>query len=151
MSHPGPAASWPAAISRTLRSTLAQLGAERHYEDHMLLTTLEPCGMNRGAAVQASVGCLLYAGSDPHGSTGSLVFGTPQAQRRRLRAAGPLDNERGRLAALLHIVWLLLMPASAHVLAAEAFRTCSTDKPGRAQRRSSYSQTPPRAKLAWPT
>src|SRR5258706_6426652 len=60
----------------------------------------------------------------PHGSTGSLVFGAPQAQRRRLRVAGPLDNERGRLAALLHIVWLLRMPAGAHVLAAEAFRTC---------------------------
>jgi tRNA(Arg) A34 adenosine deaminase TadA len=100
-------------------NALAQLGAGRHYEDHMLLTTLEPCGMCHGAAVQATVGCLLYAGSDPYGGTGSLVFGTPQAQRRRLTVAGPLDNERGRLAALLHIVWLLLMPAGAHVLAAQ--------------------------------
>ena len=90
--------------------------------------------MRRGAAVQATVGCVLCAGSDPHGGTGSLVFGTPQAQRRRLRMAGPLDNERGRLAALLHIVWLLRMPAGTHVLAAQAFRTCSTDRPGRAHR-----------------
>jgi hypothetical protein len=64
----------------------------------MLLTTLDPCGMCHGAAVQASVGCVLYAGSDPHGGTGSLVFGTPQAQRRRLRVAGPLDNECARRA-----------------------------------------------------
>jgi hypothetical protein len=28
--------------------------------------------------------------------------GTPQAQRRRLRVAGPLDNQRARLAVLLH-------------------------------------------------
>lgn len=114
-------------------NALAHFGAERHYEDHMLLTTLEPCGMCHGAAVQATVGYVLYAGSDPHGGTGSLVFGTPQAQRRRLRVAGPLDNERGRPAALLHIVWLLRMPAGARVLAAQAFRTCSTDKPRRAQ------------------
>ena len=82
------------------------------------------------SSLQAAVGCVLYAESDPHGGTGSLVFGTPQAQRRRLRVAGPLDDECARLAALLHIVWLLRMPAGAHVLAAQAFRTCSTDKPG---------------------
>ena len=100
-------------------NALAQLGAGRHYQDHMLLTTLEPCGMCHGAAVQATVGCVLYAGSDPYGGTGSMVFGTPQAEWRRLRVIGPLDNERGRLAALLHIVWLLRMPAGAHVLAAQ--------------------------------
>jgi hypothetical protein len=75
--------------------------------------------MCHGAAVQATVGGVRYAGSDPYGGTGSLVFGTPQAQRRRLTVMGPLDNERGRLAALLHIVWLLRMPAGAHVLAAQ--------------------------------
>jgi tRNA(Arg) A34 adenosine deaminase TadA len=100
-------------------NALAQLGASRHYEDHTLITTLEPCGMCHGAAVQASVGSLLYAGADPYGGTGSLVFNTPQARRRRLGVVGPLDDERGRLAALLHIVWLALHPAGAHVLAAQ--------------------------------
>ena len=56
-------------------NALAQLGADRHYEDHALLTTLEPCGMCHGAAVQATVGSLAYAGSDPYGGTGDLVFG----------------------------------------------------------------------------
>jgi tRNA(Arg) A34 adenosine deaminase TadA len=37
-------------------NALAQLGADRHYEDHALLTTLEPCGMCHGAAIQASIG-----------------------------------------------------------------------------------------------
>jgi tRNA(adenine34) deaminase len=39
-------------------NALAQLTSDRHYEDHALLTTLEPCGMCHGAAVQASVGSL---------------------------------------------------------------------------------------------
>jgi hypothetical protein len=33
--------------------------------------------------------------------------------------AGPLDDERGRLAELLHIVWIPQMPAGPHVLAAQ--------------------------------
>ncbi len=100
-------------------NALARLGADRHYEDHALLTTLEPCGMCHGAAVQATVGALAYAGADPYGGTGDLVFRTPQARRRPLRLTGPLPDERGRLAELLHIVWLLQMPAGRHVLAAQ--------------------------------
>jgi tRNA(Arg) A34 adenosine deaminase TadA len=100
-------------------NALAQLRAGQDYEDHALITTLEPCGMCHGAAVQATVGSVLYAGPDPYGGTGALVFTTPQAQRRSLQVTGPLDDERGRLAALLHIVWLMFVPAGAHVLAAQ--------------------------------
>ena len=100
-------------------NALAQLGADRHYQDHLLLTTLEPCGMCHGAAVQATVGSLAYAGSDPYAGTGDLVFGTPQARHRPLRVTGPLEDERGRLAELLHIVWILRLPAGPHVLAAQ--------------------------------
>jgi tRNA(Arg) A34 adenosine deaminase TadA len=101
-------------------NALAQLASERHYEDHLLLTTLEPCGMCHGAAVQATVGELRYAAADPYAGTAGLVFGTPQARRRQLVVTGPLDDERGHLAALLHIVWLLLRPATRdHVLAAQ--------------------------------
>ncbi len=46
-------------------NALAKLGAHRHYDDHLLLTTLEPCGMCHGAALQATVGGVRYAGSDP--------------------------------------------------------------------------------------
>ncbi len=100
-------------------NALARLGADRHYQDHALLTTLEPCGMCHGAAVQATIGTLGYAGADPYGGTGDLVFGTPQARRRPLRVTGPLADERGRLAELLHIVWILQRPAGPHVLAAQ--------------------------------
>jgi tRNA(Arg) A34 adenosine deaminase TadA len=100
-------------------NALAQLGPDRHYPDHLLLTTLEPCCMCHGAAVQASVGSLAYAGADPYAGTGGLVFGTPQARQRPLRVTGPLDDERGRLGELLHIVWIVRKPAGPHVLAAQ--------------------------------
>jgi tRNA(Arg) A34 adenosine deaminase TadA len=100
-------------------NALTQLGADRHYEDHALLTTLEPCGMCHGAAIQASVGSLAYAGSDPYAGTGHLDFGVPQTGHRPLRVTGPLPGERGRLAELLHLVFLLQRPAGPHVLAAQ--------------------------------
>jgi tRNA(Arg) A34 adenosine deaminase TadA len=100
-------------------NALAQLAAGRRHDDHVLLTTLEPCGMCHGAAIQAGVGALRYAGADPYGGTGSLAFGTPQSERRRLAVLGPLDDHRGRLAELLHILWLVARPAGPHVLAAQ--------------------------------
>jgi tRNA(Arg) A34 adenosine deaminase TadA len=100
-------------------NALAQLTAGRPYADHALLTTLEPCGMCHGAAVQAGVGVLRYAAADPYGGTGALDFGTPQAQRRGLAVTGPLPDARGRLAEFLHILWLVTRPAGPHVLAAQ--------------------------------
>jgi tRNA(Arg) A34 adenosine deaminase TadA len=99
-------------------NALAQLGPDRHYTDHALLTTLEPCAMCHGAAIQASVGSLAYAGADPYGGTGAVVFGTPQARHRPLPVTGPLTDERGRLSELLHITWIMRV-AGPHVLAAQ--------------------------------
>ncbi|MDF5758999.1 deaminase [Spongiactinospora sp. TRM90649] len=92
-------------------NALAGLVSGRRYDDHGLLTSLEPCGMCHGAAVQATVGAVHYAGADPFGGTGHLVFDTPQARRRPLRMHGPLPGERGRFAVLLHISWLLRLGA----------------------------------------
>jgi tRNA(adenine34) deaminase len=100
-------------------NALAGLRAGAGYRDHVLLTTLEPCGMCHGAALQAGVGALRFAGADPYAGTGALDFGTPQARRRGLAVHGPLAGERGRLAELLHIVWLVSMPARPHVIAAQ--------------------------------
>ncbi len=99
-------------------NALACLPAGGHYRDHTLLTTLEPCVMCHGAAVQARVGRLIYAGADPYAGTGSQLFATPQARRYPLEITGPLDDDRGRLAGLLHIVYLLQRPAGSHVIAA---------------------------------
>jgi tRNA(Arg) A34 adenosine deaminase TadA len=35
----------------------------RHYEDHILVTTLEPCCMCLGAAVQSTITRLQFAGA----------------------------------------------------------------------------------------
>ena len=73
-------------------NALAGLPPTRHYEDHVLLTTLEPCCMCLGAAVQSATTHLQFAGRDPYGgASGTLQIDTPQARRRPLgdhRAAG---------------------------------------------------------------
>jgi tRNA(Arg) A34 adenosine deaminase TadA len=108
-----------AHVAHAELNALAGLAPERHYQDHALLTTLEPCGMCHGAAIQACVGRMAFAAADPYAGTGTLVFPTIQAQRHPLTVVGPLDGTRGRLAELLHIVYLLQRPARPHVIAAQ--------------------------------
>jgi tRNA(adenine34) deaminase len=110
--------AWTGVAHAELKA-LAQLAPDRHYTDHVLLTTLEPCAMCHGAAIQASVGSLAYAGADPYGGTGTVVFDTPQARHRPLPVTGPLPDERGRLCELLHITWIMRV-AGPHVLAPQA-------------------------------
>ena len=97
-------------------NALALLPPGRHYEDHLLLTTLEPCCMCLGAAVQATFTRLHFAGRDPYGGASGLVIDTPQALRRPLTVTGPLNGWPGRFAELLHIRWLLDYRASEPVL-----------------------------------
>jgi tRNA(adenine34) deaminase len=97
-------------------NTLAGLPPTRHYEDHILLTTLEPCCMCLGAAVQSSITHLHFAGRDPYGGASALQIDTPQARRRPLMITGPLASPRGWFAELLHVRWLIEFGASRHVL-----------------------------------
>jgi tRNA(adenine34) deaminase len=106
-------------------NALAMLPPTRHYEDHLLVTTLEPCCMCLGATVQATITRLHYAAPDAYAGSSHLVIDTPQARRRPLRVHGPLDDHRGRFAELLHLVWLLDMPAAPAVL--QAHRTHRSD------------------------
>src|SRR5215472_1281977 len=97
-------------------NALALLPPVRHYEDHILLTTLEPCCMCLGAAVQATFTRLHFAGRDPYGGASGLVVDTPQALRRPLAVTGPLAGLPGRFAELLHVRWLLDFRAAEPVL-----------------------------------
>jgi len=97
-------------------NALALLPPGRHYEDHLLLTTLEPCCMCLGAAVQATFTRLHFAGRDPYGGASGLVIDTPQALRRPLTVTGPLTGWPGRFAELLHVRWLLDYRASEPVM-----------------------------------
>jgi tRNA(adenine34) deaminase len=97
-------------------NALAQLESGLDWEHVTLLTTLEPCGMCHGAAIQSTVTRLYFAGRDPYGGTGGLRFDTPQARRRQLRVAGPLPGARGALAEIMHIAFLLSRESAAHVI-----------------------------------
>lgn len=106
-------------IAHAEMNALAQLPPTRHYEDYILLTTLEPCCMCVGAAVQSTITRLHFAGRDPYGGASQLRVETPQARRRPLVITGPLADPRGQLAELLHIRWLLEYRAGRHVLDAQ--------------------------------
>jgi tRNA(adenine34) deaminase len=97
-------------------NALALLPPVRHYEDHVLLTTLEPCCMCLGAAVQATITRLRFAGRDPYGGASQLVVDTAQARRRPLVVTGPLAGLPGRFSELLHVRWLLDFGASEPLL-----------------------------------
>jgi tRNA(Arg) A34 adenosine deaminase TadA len=99
-------------------NALAQLGSQRHWQDAALLTTLEPCAMCHGAAIQATVARVFFAGRDPYGGTAGARFGNPQARRRQLIIDGPLPGASGALAEMLHIA-LMMQRGTAHVLAAQ--------------------------------
>jgi tRNA(Arg) A34 adenosine deaminase TadA len=97
-------------------NALAGLPPTQHYEDHLLLTTLEPCCMCLGAAVQSTITRVHFAGRDPYGGASGLMIDTPQARRRPMAVTGPLADLRGRFAELLHVRWLLDFGASQPVL-----------------------------------
>ena len=99
-------------------NALAQLPPTRHYEDHILLTTLEPCCMCLGAAVQSTITSLHFAGRDPYAGAALLRVETAQARRRPLVITGPLADSRGQFAELIHIRWLLDYGAAQPVLEA---------------------------------
>jgi tRNA(Arg) A34 adenosine deaminase TadA len=97
-------------------NALALLPPDRGYEDHTLLTTLEPCCMCVGAAVQSKLTQIRFAGRDPYAGASGLMIDTPQVRRRPIVVTGPLPDARGRFAELLHIRFLLNAPASTRVL-----------------------------------
>jgi tRNA(Arg) A34 adenosine deaminase TadA len=101
-------------------NALAQLPPTRHYEDYMLLTTLEPCCMCVGAAVQSTITRLYFGGRDPYAGASQQRVLTPQARRRPLVITGPLADPRGQFAELLHVRWLLEFGAARPVLDAHA-------------------------------
>jgi tRNA(Arg) A34 adenosine deaminase TadA len=76
-------ASWAYChVAHAEINALAGLPPTQHYEDHILLTTLEPCCMCLGAGVQSTITRVHFAGRDPYGGASDLVIDTPQARRR---------------------------------------------------------------------
>jgi tRNA(Arg) A34 adenosine deaminase TadA len=100
-------------------NALAQLSVQRHWEDTLLLTTLEPCVMCYGAAIQSTVAGFYFAGRDPYGGAGTLRVDTPQARNRDFVIDGPLPGQRGALAEILHIAFLMSRANAGHVVDAQ--------------------------------
>jgi tRNA(Arg) A34 adenosine deaminase TadA len=101
-------------------NALAQLSAQRHWPDMLLLTSLEPCVMCHGAAIQSTVAGFCFAGRDPYAGSAHLQFETPQALRREFVIGGPLPGPPGAFAEMLHIAFLLeRRPAASHVVDAQ--------------------------------
>ncbi|MBD0318635.1 MAG: nucleoside deaminase [Thermoleophilia bacterium] len=101
-------------------NALAQLRPDGRYEDHVLLTTLEPCLLCMGAARLATVGEVRFAGSDPYGGTGQLDVAGVNSMLARVavRVAGPDLGRLGRLMTALHAEFFLRRAVGGHVVAA---------------------------------
>src|SRR5258708_28240272 len=95
-------------------NALAQLPSERHWEQALLLTTLEPCGMGHGAAIQSTVAGFCFAGRDPYGGTAALGFGTPQSRRREVIIGRPPPRPSGARAQRFPIASLKIRGSAPH-------------------------------------
>lgn len=83
-------------------NALAQLPPIQRYEDHVVLTTLEPCLLCVGAAVMATVGRVEYAGADPYGGSAHVQVENPHTARLMPSLIGPAEGALGVIGALLH-------------------------------------------------
>jgi len=83
-------------------NAFAQLSPTQRYEDHVVLTTLEPCLLCVGAAVMATVGRVEYAGADPYGGAAHLQIENAHTARLMPPIIGPSAGTLGVIGALLH-------------------------------------------------
>lgn len=97
-------------------NALAQLASDRRWRRHTLVTSLEPCLMCHGAAIQTTIERACFAAPDPYAGTGGLAATTAQARHRGLRIEGPLPDERAAFATMLHLAWLLTSARTGHVV-----------------------------------
>ena len=99
-------------------NALAQLAPTRRYEDHVVLTTLEPCALCVGAAVMATVGRVEYAGADPYGGAAHLQLRNPHTARLMPSIVGPAEGALGTIGALLHYAFYVERDTSGAVASA---------------------------------
>jgi len=101
-------------------NALAQLPPTDRYEDHTVLTTLEPCVLCVGAAVMATVGKVEYAGPDPYGGAAHLQLENAHTNRLMPLMIGPDVGALGTFGALLHYAFYLERNPNGEV--ADAYR-----------------------------
>ena len=103
-------------------NALAQLSPTSRHEDHVVLTTLEPCLLCVGAAVMATVGRVEYAGADPYGGAAHVELKNAHTARLMPPISGPAEGLAGTLGALLHYAFYVERNPGGAV--ATAYRDC---------------------------
>jgi tRNA(Arg) A34 adenosine deaminase TadA len=101
-------------------NALAQLPPEPRYEDHVLVTALEPCVLCVGATRLATVGTIRYGAPDPYGGAAAFTFGgaNPMLDRLGLEVSGPELGGLGVLVTALHAELFLRRRPDGFVVAA---------------------------------
>jgi len=88
-------------------NALVRLDPRMRYEDHTLVTALEPCPLCIGALAMSTVGRLDYLGVDPYGGAVGLLGDTAHTARVPVQVHGPRDDSVGVLVSALHVACYL--------------------------------------------
>jgi tRNA(adenine34) deaminase len=98
-------------------NALARLDPDRRHEELTITSTLEPCPLCLGAIHMATVGRVVYLGSDPYGGSVGKMHTTPHTARSQLSICGPRPDILGLLASALHVAFYLKRNPQGHVVA----------------------------------
>lgn len=117
--QPREALAW-SLLAHAEVDALAKLSPERRYEDHVLLTALEPCVLCVGATRLATVGGVHYAGSDPYGGAAHLDLAdlNPMLARLDVETSGPMLGPLGTFFTVLQAEFFLRRRPGGFVVAA---------------------------------
>ncbi len=97
-------------------NALIRLDPHGRYEDHTLVTALEPCPLCMGALAMSTVGALRYLGADPYGGAVALLGQTPHTARVPVQVTGPRNDDIGALATTLLVACYLRRNPNGHVV-----------------------------------
>ena len=97
-------------------NALIGLDPRGRYENHTLVTALEPCSLCVGALAMSTVGALTYLGADPYAGAVGRLADTPHTARVAVRCTGPRTDAVGELVPAMHVAcYLRRNPAGAVV------------------------------------
>jgi len=104
-------------LSHAEVNAIARLDPDAKYQDHQLVTSLEPCPLCLGALAMSTIGAAVFLGADPYGGAAAGPrAATRHTARFPLHVAGPRTDRPGRLAAGLHLAYFLRRNPAGHVV-----------------------------------
>jgi tRNA(adenine34) deaminase len=88
-------------------NALVGLDPRRRYDDHALVTALEPCPLCIGALAMSTVGTLVYLAADPYGGAVGRLSDTAHTARVQVKTYGPSRDGLSTLISALHVACYL--------------------------------------------